>query len=681
LRYRRRVPGTPSPGGIPRREVRVAEADEAGGSSAPSGGVTPPPGRGVDALFVDVVAHLPMGVHLYRLDPGGRLVFAGANPAADRILNVDNRRFLGLTIEEAFPPLAATEIPARYRRAAAEGEPWETEQVVYHDGQIAGAFMVKAFQTGPNRMAAAFLDITERKRAEQELRESEAMLNASQRVARVGHYVLDAASGRWSSSPALDEIFGIDAAFARDVDGWLAIVHPADREMMRDHFTREVLGERRPFGREYRIRRIGDGAERWVQGLGQLEVGPDGAVARMFGTIQDVTERKEAEAERVRLQQQMLHAQKLESLGVLAGGIAHDFNNILMSVIGHASLALQRVAREDPVAGHLRQIEAAADKAADLARQMLAYSGRGRFVVESVDLNQLVRELGDMIQVSISKKVAVRYELADPLPAVDADATQLRQVILNLVINASEAIGGASGAITLRTGFEECSRDCPATPWPEGKLPPGLYVTLEVADTGCGMEAETCRRLFEPFFSTKFAGRGLGMAAVLGIVRGHHGAITVASEPGRGATFRVFLPASGRQPVPRRAAEADADWRGGGTVLLVDDEPGVLATGAEMLRALGFTVVTAADGLEALRRLRAGPRPDLVVLDLTMPRMDGEQAFRELRALDPGLRVVMSSGYNETEISTRFAGKDIAGFIQKPYTLRVLRAALRRALA
>jgi CheY-like chemotaxis protein len=262
---------------------------------------------------------------------------------------------------------------------------------------------------------------------------------------------------------------------------------------------------------------------------------------------------------------------------------------------------------------------------------------------------------------------------------VDVDATQIRQIVMNLVINASEAIGEQSGVIAVSTGCARCSRDYLRDLWLDEQLPEGLYVTLEVADTGCGMDRDTLARIFDPFFTTKFTGRGLGMAAVLGIVRGHRGTIKVSSEPGRGSTFKLFLPASEQLPlVPRTVGEEPA-WQGRGAALLVDDEESVLAIGAEMLQVLGFEVVTASDGREALERYRER-RPDLVILDLTMPHLDGEQTFRELRQIDPGVRVIMTSGYNEMEVTQKFAGKRLAGFIQKPYTLETLRAALRKAL-
>lgn len=395
--------------------------------------------------------------------------------------------------------------------------------------------------------------------------------------------------------------------------------------------------------------------------------------------VRDITERKRAEEERESLEKQLLHAQKLESLGVLAGGIAHDFNNILTAIVGNTDLALMRLNPESPVRDNLARIERAANRASDLAKQMLAYSGKGKFVIEPIDLNRLVEEMTHMLQVSISKKAVLRFNFADSLPTVDADATQLRQIIMNLVINASEAIADKSGVIAISTGCMQCDRKYLSNAWLNESIPEGLYVWLEVADTGCGMDRETVSKIFDPFFTTKFTGRGLGMAAVLGIVRGHKGAIRVYSEPGRGTTFKVLLPAGDK---PKDLFNDDqhkqTTWKGCGTVLLADDEETVIGIGAEMLKELGFDVLTAMDGREALEVFaQHQDKICCIILDLTMPHLDGEQTFRELRQLKPDVKVIMSSGYNEQEINQRFAGKGLAGFIQKPYRLSMLKETIR----
>ena len=390
-----------------------------------------------------------------------------------------------------------------------------------------------------------------------------------------------------------------------------------------------------------------------------------------------IVARKRAEEERLKLEQQMLHTQKLESLGVLAGGIAHDFNNILMAILGNTGLALMRINKESPAVDNLHRIEQAAERAADLAKQMLAYSGRGKFVVENIDLNRLLEEMLHMLEVSISKKAVLRLNPHLPLPAVEADATQMRQIIMNLVINASEAIGETSGVIAITTGCMECDRNYLHDVWLAENLSAGLYVYLEITDTGCGMDKETMAKLFDPFFTTKFTGRGLGMAAVLGIVRGHKGAIKVYSEVGKGTSFKILLPAVSQPANPFNCDSHEDEWRGSGTVMLVDDEESIRTIGAEMLQELGLTTVTAEDGREALEIYKSTPDISLVILDLTMPHMDGEQCFRELRRINPDVRVIISSGYNEQEVTQKFVGKGLAGFIQKPYRFSTLKEAIR----
>ncbi|HIJ81871.1 MAG TPA: PAS domain S-box protein [Desulfuromonadales bacterium] len=267
---------------------------------------------------------------------------------------------------------------------------------------------------------------------------------------------------------------------------------------------------------------------------------------RLLLTVADISMEKQAEEERSTLEKQMLHAQKMESLVVLAGGISHEFNNILMAIIGNADLAMMRLNPESPVVDNLKRIVTSAARATDLAKQMLAYSGKGKFKVERIDLNRLLDEMTNMLEVSISKKALLRFNLHKHLPPVDADASQMRQIVMNLAINASEAIGDASGVIAITTGCMNCDHTYLKDVLLEENLTDGLYVYLEISDTGCGIDRETLPKVFDPFFSTKFVGRGLGLAAVMGIVRAYKGAIKVYSEPGKGCTFKILLPASGR---------------------------------------------------------------------------------------------------------------------------------------
>jgi two-component system, cell cycle sensor histidine kinase and response regulator CckA len=389
--------------------------------------------------------------------------------------------------------------------------------------------------------------------------------------------------------------------------------------------------------------------------------------------------RQLAEEQRHKLEAQIQHAQKLESLGVLAGGIAHDFNNLLTSIVGYSDLARLSVPAGAVAAGYIDEVLKGASRAADLTQQMLAYSGKGRFLVQPVDLSTLVEDIGRLLEVSISKKCTLRHSFMPNLPSCEADAAQMRQVIMNLIINASEAIGDQPGTITVSTGVMHCDRAYLAEDCLTPNLAEGAYVYLEVADTGSGMSEATRERIFDPFFTTKFTGRGLGLAAVLGIVRGHRGAIKVASELGKGTTFRVLFPAS-TQPAPPDLPheQGPENWRGSGMVLIVDDEQSVRDLARKMLESMGFTVLLAANGqigVEIFRR--EAKQVCLVLLDLTMPHLDGEEAFREIRRISSDVPIILSSGYNEQSVIHRFAGKGLAGFIQKPYRRAALEAVVR----
>ena len=408
----------------------------------------------------------------------------------------------------------------------------------------------------------------------------------------------------------------------------------------------------------------------------------EGAVREIAGISRDITERRLAEAERRRFDAQVQHAQKLESLGVLTGGIAHDFNNLLTAIGGNIQLALTDPAAGAPARECLNDALQASSRAAGLIKQMLAYAGRSQFEVKPVDLRTVVEEMVQMLRVSISRKATLRFDFAPALPLVEADAVQLRQVVMNLVVNAAEALGDNGGGITVSTNVTECDRAALADAGLNEDLPEGRYVQLTVEDTGCGMDPDTRSKIFEPFFTTKFTGRGLGLSAVLGIVRGHQGGINVVSEPGRGTTFTIFLPAS--SAAPESLGEdvlLPIEWRGQGTVLLVDDELSIQRTGSRMLERLGFSVLTASDGREALKILGDQSREIVcVLLDLVMPVMDGEETFYELRRLRSDVPVLLSSGHDEQEATRRFSGRGLAGFMQKPYSLESLARKMRDAL-
>jgi signal transduction histidine kinase/CheY-like chemotaxis protein len=404
------------------------------------------------------------------------------------------------------------------------------------------------------------------------------------------------------------------------------------------------------------------------------------AVAADLASI--AIERAQDEDRRREFESQIQHAQKLESLGVMAGGIAHDFNNLLTSVLGYADLAL----RELPPASPARElIESAVDgarRAAELTQQMLAYSGHGRFVVAPLDLSAIARDMLRLLEVSISKKCKLVLELDDHLPPIEADAGQVRQVVMNLAINASEAIGDGSGQITIRTGVTECDHDQLNQFYLDPKIEPGTYVFLDVTDDGCGMSKETIARIFEPFFTTKFTGRGLGLSALLGIVRGHRGAVRIYSEVGRGSTFRVLFPLSRATSIPAAPKEPTTRaWRGHGIALVVDDDASVAALAGRMLESLGFSVVYAGDGHQALEVYAAhAAEVRLVLLDVTMPQLDGEGTLGELRARHGDVKVILSSGYDESTAMQRIAAQGRPAFIQKPYRFSQFAALVREVV-
>jgi PAS domain S-box-containing protein len=422
-----------------------------------------------------------------------------------------------------------------------------------------------------------------------------------------------------------------------------------------------------------------DGTRRWALSTKVPLRDHQGRIVKLVGRGQDITERKQAEQERRAFEHKLLETQKLESLGVLAGGIAHDFNNLLVAILGNADLALLDLPPEAPARAAITQIETAARRAADLTHQMLAYAGKGRFVVQRLNINAIVEEMTHLLQASIPKNVALRYYLPADLPAVEADATQLRQIVMNLVVNAAEAIGTKAGIISITTGVQRADQAYLAEVFMAPNLPEGQYVLIEVADTGAGMDEATRAKIFDPFFTTKFTGRGLGLAAVLGIVRGHGGALKVYSEPGRGSTFKILLPGAARaaESIPT-VRKSGASWQGSGTVLVIDDEPHVRTIAKRMLEHCGFTVLTAEEGQHGVK-IFGDHAADIVcvLLDMTMPKMDGPETFRQIRRINPQARVLLMSGYNEQEAISRFAGKGIAGFLPKPFTLGDLTAKLR----
>lgn len=522
------------------------------------------------------------------------------------------------------------------------------------DAEVAAAF---------GEMAAVAL---RKARSEELLREHEARLALALRAAEAGTWIWNLHDDSVLWDQRMEEIFGLEPGeFPETVEAWEERIHPADVGALRAA-ARQGAEEGGRLEMEHAIL-LPDKSTRFVSTHAVVVEDEGGTPVRMVGMVVDITARKQAEEERRKLEAQIQQAQKDESLGVLAGGIAHDFNNLLVGILGNADLAQMELEPNSPARRSIEEIEHAAMRAADLSRQMLAFSGRGNFVLEPVRLSELIRSMDHLIRASISKKAQLGFELADDIPAIQGDLGQLRQLVMNLVSNASDAVADGGGEIRIRTGTLLCDRDDLNRARLAETLPEGTYAYLEVEDTGCGMDDETRNRMFEPFYTTKFTGRGLGLAVVLGIIRGHDGAVVVQSALREGTTFRVLLPIAEEGPKPE-APSVQGRRDHAKTILLVDDEQTVRDVARRMLEKAGFTVLTATNGREAVATYR--DRADdiaCVILDLTMPVMDGQEAYDALRAIRDDVRVLISSGFDEREMMTRFPRMRSAGFIQKPY--------------
>jgi signal transduction histidine kinase len=518
-----------------------------------------------------------------------------------------------------------------------------------------------------------------------QLGERQARLEEAQHLAHLGNWVRDPQAGRAGWSDETFRIFGLEpSAEMPAYDQIRQLIHPEDLARLEAAHAKS-LQDGSQFDLEIRLLRPG-APQAWIQVLGARFTDRESQRAVLRGTILDITERKHAESA-------LLQGQKLESLGILAGGIAHDFNNLLMAVQGYLDLCRLELPEGSRPAESLQKAGRVLVRAADLTRQMLAYSGKAQFLSRPLDIGHLVREMAHLLSVSISKKAELRLDIAEGLPAVVGDPAQLQQVVMNLVINASDAIQEQVGSIQEQVGtiqeqdgtirvaaqVQQLDADELAAGFSGQGMAPGRFVVLTVQDNGQGMAAHTLSRIFDPFFTTKFHGRGLGLAALLGIVKAHQGGVRVQSQPGQGTTFSVLLPASSQAARIATTETGGEHYRGSGLVLLVEDEPDIRASTTAFLRRIGFEVVQAADGRAGVQQVREHlARVRMVLLDYTMPHMDGPECFRQIQLLAPDLPVLMTSGYGEGD--STHALDDLAGFIQKPYTLSRLRAKIQEVL-
>jgi PAS domain S-box-containing protein len=635
--------------------------------------------------------HSPVAMTMAVPSPGplrpGRFVkvnaalcqFLGGTPAD--ILNHPDPA--ALILEQTHPDDRAKDLAQFRQLLAGELDTYRLEKRFVLAGRVRwGDLSVAVVRDADGRieyLISQMIDITERKSIEQTLREREEQLRLALDAAHLGTWDWNLVTGAVTVSEQIEVMFGLPAGgHVYTLDTLWPLIHPDDLEAMRSQIASSQAGDP-PLKGEFRVLHR-DGSCHWLESRGSLHRDEAGRPVRLLGTVTDVTERK-------LLELQMQQTQKLESLGLLAGGIAHDFNNLLTVILGNASLALLELPPASAVAGLVREVEKAASRAADLTQQMLSYSGKGTFQVQPVDLSALIREMAQLLHTALPRRARLAFEFAPDLPPVEADATQVRQVVMNLITNAAEALQDESGVVTVATGLLTLEQPVLYAAHSGPDLAAGPYVFLRVTDTGCGMDEATQARVFDPFFTTKFTGRGLGLAVVLGIVRGHRGAVKVTSATVRGSTFEVLLPyrppPAAPPPAPAAAPDQAAEraWRGYGTVLVVDDEESVRDLVKFVLEQAGFAVLTAADGRTGVEAFeRAGRDVDVVLLDLTMPRLSGLESLEELRRLRPGLPVVLMSGYSEQDLRTRCGGLEPTAFLQKPFYAEHLLAAVRRAL-
>jgi len=634
--------------------------------------------------FRTIIQASPMGVHMYELESDGRLVFIGANPAADALLGVDNTQFIGKTVEEAFPPMAETEIPERYRKAASDGTPWQTSQVNYEDAQITGAFEVQAFQTSPNRMAAMFLEITNRLRAEEALRESEQRYRELFESMAQGVVYQDVEGRILMVNPAAEHILGLsegELTGRTSMDPrWRAIREDRSEFPGQEHPAMVSLRTGQPANAIMAIFNVADGGYRWIDMYATPQFRPgESSAYRVFTTFTDITERRLAHRRREELENQLRQAQKMEAVGQLAGGIAHDFNNLLTTIAGYSELIWEDTGLDGRLRSDLDEIRKAADRAAALTEQLLAFSRKQIISPRMLELNTRISEAHNLISRMIGETIDLNLELSDNPCTVEADPSQIDQILINLAVNARDAMP-EGGRVTISTAHVFLDEKFCRTAM---DVDPGEFITVTVADTGNGMSQETLGRIFEPFFTTKDHGKGtgLGLATVYGIVKQNRGAIKISSQPNEGTTAEVFLPYAGQEMRDAEPATPPTDLKGNETILLVEDEDAVRSLTEKLLRSRGYNVLLAGTPERAIQKCREHDGTiDLLLTDVVMPQMNGRALYHLLEKIRPGLRALYMSGYADDVIARHGVLEQDTNFVAKPFTTLTLAAKVREAL-
>lgn len=579
------------------------------------------------------------------------------------------------------------QVEAEIQRCKIDRGPFQTVfRVRKPSGEVAillyrGRFMISPF-SGREIYSGIAFDITEQHEREQSFGILQDRLDASQEAAGVGSWEWNLLERSIWWSDKTYQIHGHTPESITPAEHSIRdLIHPDDIESTAISIERCISEKRSIFRSTYRMKNA-KGEYRWFLAIGRMEYSKDGVPLTVRGTDQDITERREVES---RVQQ----LEKMESLGLLAGGIAHDFNNLLVGVLGNTALMLKNENLGPHYRNRLELIEDAANRAAQLTRQMLAYAGRGQQQSEQVDISELIQDMSKLLSASIAKKARLHFKLALHPNRVKGDPSQFSQIVLNLVINASDALEGESGDITIETSVIRLTREELSNTLIDEQLPSGSYLRLRVSDTGSGMSSDVQRRVFDPFFSTKSKGHGLGLAAVLGIVRGHRGAIKVESAPGKGCAIQVLLPCEDasvhealREALPMKSEPTPSAASSGGRALVIDDEEFVREVAVAMLESFGMSVDSAFDGQDGLERyLAANGEYDLLLVDMNMPRMGGDEVFLKVRAAHPDQHVVLMSGYNRQEALASMQDQSGVAFLQKPFNLAALEQAIEAATA
>jgi len=625
--------------------------------------------RESEEKFRKIVESSPMGMHMYELDPKGRLVFTGSNPAADSILGVSNEQYVGKTIEEAFSPLVQTEVPDRYRQVCDTGTPYQKEQIQYADGNIEGAFEVHAFQTDPGKMATMFFDISSRKMAEDALRQSEERYKTLTNNLHIGIYRNTPGShGKCiEANPAIVEMFGYQSR-----DEFMAVnvanlyQNTEDRKKFKEEMSK--------YGsvNNYEVNLKKKNGTPFVGSVSAVAVKDAiGEMKYYDGIIEDVTGKKE-------VQLQLQQAQKMEAIGTLAGGIAHDFNNILSAIIGYTELSLSDIEKESIVYQNLQEVFKAGGRAKDLVKQILTFSRQAEHERKPVQVKLISKEAIKFLRASLPTTIEIRPEIISE-SMVMADPTQIHQLLMNLCTNAGYAMREKGGVLEVKLIDVNLESDV-TDEHPE--LKPGPYLELTISDTGHGIPAHILDRIFDPFFTTKgkAEGTGMGLSVVHGIVGSYGGKILAFSEPGKGSTFKAYLPTVERDEEPLPIA-GEGITTGTERILFVDDEMALVEIGKQMLESLGYKVTGRTSSIEALELFKAKPDSfDLIITDMTMPNMTGDELARELIRIKPEIPVILCTGYSARINPQQAAAMGIRAFVSKPVLRKDIAKTIRTVI-